>query len=175
MSQPAAAVPQRVLRYAAQAALYALFAAFVGYFSTAPTLRLLGDDEALLRLSLLHPGKPKEDCRKRTPEELAKLPPQMRAPLVCPRERSPVRVRVELDGTAVIDESFAPAGLAKDGASAAYRRLPIAAGPHRLRVQLNDDARRSGFTHERTVDLEVKPGRIVLIDFDAERGGVLIK
>jgi hypothetical protein len=86
-----------------------------------------------------------------------------------------VRVRVELDGKAVIDESFAPAGLSRDGASAAYRRLRIAAGPHRLRVQLNDDARRSDFTHERTVDLDVEPGRIVLIDFDAEKGGVLVK
>jgi hypothetical protein len=164
-----------IVRYPAQAVLYALFAAFVGYFSTAPQLALLGDDEALLRLSLLHPGKPKGDCRRRTPEELAKMPQHMRTELDCPRERSPVRVRVELDGRAVIDESFAPAGLAKDGASAAYRRLRIAAGPHRLRVQLNDDARRGDFTHERTVELDVKPGRIVLIDFDAEQGGVLIK
>lgn len=164
-----------IVRYPAQAVLYALFAAFVGYFSTAPSLRLLGDDEALLRLSLLHAGKPKEDCRKRTPEELAKMPPHMRTPLDCPRERSPVRVRVELDGRAVIDESFAPAGLSKDGASAAYRRMPIAAGRHTLRVQLNDDARRRDFTHERSVELDVQPGRIVLIDFDAEKGGVLIK
>jgi hypothetical protein len=171
MSQQASSI----VRYPAQAVLYALFAAFVGYFSTAPSLRLLGDDEALLRLSLLHPGKPKADCRKRTPEELAKMPPQMRAALDCPRERSPVRVRVELDGQAVIDESFAPAGLAKDGASAAYRRLPIKAGPHRLRVQLNDDARRTDFTYETTAELDVEPGRIVLIDFDAEKGGVQIK
>lgn len=165
----------RALRYVVQALLYAAFAAVVGYCSTSPQLRLLADDEALLRLSLLHPGKPKGDCRQRTAEELAKMPPQMRAPLDCPRERSPVVVRVELDGRAVIDESFAPAGLNRDGASAGYRRLPIRAGTYTLRVQLNDDARRSDFPYERTARLDVTPGRIVLIDFNPAQGGVLIR
>lgn len=163
------------LRYAAQALLYGAFAAVVGYFSTSPAFRLLADDEALLRLSLLHPGKPKGDCRTRTPEELAKMPPQMRAPLDCPRERSPVVVRVELDGRAVIEESFAPAGLNKDGASAGYRRLPIRAGQHTLRVQLSDDARATGFPFERTETLTVVPGQIVLIDFNPGKGGLLIR
>jgi hypothetical protein len=163
------------LRYAAQALLYGAFAAVVGYFSTSPAFRLLAGDEALLRLSILHPGKPRGDCRTRTPEELAKMPPQMRAPLDCPRERSPVVVRVELDGRAVIEESFAPAGLNKDGASAGYRRLPIRAGQHTLRVQLSDDARASGFPFERTELLTVAPGQIVLIDFNPGKGGLLIR
>jgi hypothetical protein len=163
------------LRYAIQVLLYAAFAAVVGYFSTSPPFRLLGDDEALLRLSILHPGQPKGDCRQRTAEELAKMPPQMRAPLDCPRERSPVAVRVELDGRAVIDESFAPAGLRRDGASAGYRRLSIAAGRHTIRVQLNDDARRSDFPYQRTAELDVRPGQIVLIDFNPAQGGVLIR
>jgi hypothetical protein len=161
--------------YVLQAVLYAAFAAVVGYFSTSPPFRLLADDEALLRLSLLHPGQPKGDCRQRTAEELAKMPPQMRTPLDCPRERSPVVVRVELDGKAVIDESFAPAGLNRDGASAGYRRLPIRAGTYTLRVQLNDDARRTDFPYERTARLEVTPGQIVLIDFNPAKGGVLIR
>jgi len=163
------------LRYAAQALLYGAFAAVVGYFSTSPGFRLLADDEALLRLSVLHPGKPKGDCRERTPEELARMSPQMRAPLDCPRERSPVVVRVELDGHVVIDASFVPAGLNKDGASAGYRRLPIRAGQHTLLVQLNDDARQSGFPYERTETLTVEPGQIVLIDFNPGKGGLLIR
>jgi hypothetical protein len=162
-------------RYAAQALLYALFAFVVGYFSTEPRYRLLDDDQALLRLSLMHPGQPKGDCRNRSAEELAKMPPQMRVAADCPRERSPVVVRVELDGRTVIDETFAPAGLSRDGASAGYRRLPIPAGPHTLRVQLNDDVRRSGFAYERSAALDVKPGQIVLIDFNAKQGGVLIR
>jgi hypothetical protein len=162
-------------RLLAQALLYAAFAAVVGYFSTSPSYRLLEDDEALLRLSVQHPGRPIGDCRQRTPEELAKLPPQMRAPLDCPRERSPVKVRVELDGRTVIDAVFAPAGLRRDGASVGYRRLPIRAGRHLLRVQLNDDGRRSDFPYERVATLDVQPGQVVLLDFNPAKGGVLIR
>jgi hypothetical protein len=163
------------IRYGAQALLYGAFAAFIGYFSTHPTFSLLAPDEGLLRLSFMAPGKPRFECRSRTPEELAKLSPQMRAQTECPRERSPVRVRVELDGVAVIDSAFPPAGLAKDGAAAGYRRLPVPAGKHDLRVQVNDDARASGYTFEKSERVAIVPGQIVLIDFNPERGGVLIR
>ena len=164
-----------VVRYAGQALAYAAFAALVGYCSTSPPYRYLGPDEALLRLSFRHPGKLKADCRQRTPEELAKLQPQFRAAMDCPRERSPVRVRVELDDALLVDEAFPPAGLKRDGAASGYRRLPIDAGTHKLRVQFNDDARVAGFTHDRAADVAVRPGQVVLIDFDPERGGVIIR
>lgn len=164
-----------VLRYAIQALLFAAFAAVVGYFSTSPQFRQLGADQALLRLSLLHPGQPKGECRKRSAEELAAMSPQMRNPLDCPRERSPVKVRVELDDQTVIDQSFPPAGLRRDGASAGYRRMPIRAGRHTLTVRLSDDARRDDFAYERTAVLDVQPGQIVLIDFDPGKGGIVIR
>lgn len=163
------------LRYAGQIALYALFAAVIGYFSASPRYRHLQPGEALLRLSFSHPGKTKADCRRRTPEELARLPANMRAPLDCPRERSPVVVRLELDGTELVNESFAPSGLSRDGASSGYRRLPIAAGQHRLRVRFNDDARVSGFNYESDGFIEAAAGQVVLIDLAPERGGVLIR
>jgi hypothetical protein len=165
----------KAFAWGGQALLYALFALTIGYFSTDPPYRVLGDNEALLRLSFMHAGKPRFECRQRTAEELAKLPPQMRAATDCPRERSPVVVRVELDGRAVVDEAFAPAGLARDGAAAAYRRLPIASGSHRLRVQVNDDARAPGFPYEREARIDVRPGQVVLIDFNPEQGGVSIR
>ena len=162
-------------RYAGQIVLYALFAGFIGYFSDSPRYQHLQPGEALLRLSFSHPGKIKADCRRRTPEELAKLPANMRAPLDCPRERSPVVVRVELDGAELVRESFAPSGLSRDGNSSGYRRLPIAAGRHRVRVQFNDDVRASGFNYELDRVVEAAPGQVVLIDFAPERGGVLIR
>jgi hypothetical protein len=165
----------KLLRYAGQAALYALFAAAVGYFSTAPRYRHLQPNEALLRLSLNHSGRLVADCRRRTPEELAKLPANMRAPLDCPRERSPVVVRVELDGAELVDETFAPSGLSRDGASTGYRRVPIAAGRHRVRVRFNDDVRVSGFNYKSDRVVDAAPGQVVLIDLLPERGGVVIR
>jgi hypothetical protein len=165
----------RIGRYLGQGVLYALFALLLGYFSTSPRYRHLEPDQALLRLSFTHPGKIVSDCRRRTAEELAKMPANMREDMDCPRERSPVRVRVELDGAPLYDEAFAPAGLKRDGASAAYRRLPIASGEHRLRVQFNDDARVAGFNFERSQVVNALPGQVVLIDFIEDKGGILIR
>lgn len=162
-------------RYAGQAAVYAVLMVVVGYFSTSPAYRYLGANEGLLRLSFRHPGKIAGDCRQRTPEELAKLQPQFRTATQCPRERSPVRVRVELDERTLYDEAFPPAGLRRDGASSGYRRLPVAAGTHTLRVQFNDDVRVSGYNYERAAEVTLKPGQVVLIDFDPAKGGVVIR
>lgn len=164
-----------LLRYGGQGILYLLFAAFIGYFSTAPAYQHLAPGEALLRLSFRHPGEFATDCRARTAEELAKLPPQLRAQMDCPRERSPVHVRVELDGKLLYDETFQAAGLRRDGAASGYRRLPIAAGDHQLRVQFNDDVRVKGFNHEGERRLTVVPGQVVLIDFIPDQGGVVIR
>jgi hypothetical protein len=163
------------VRYLGQAALYALFALLIGYFSSAPRYRHLEPGQALLRLSFSHPGKIIADCRERNAAELAKMPANMRQAQDCPRERSPVHVRVELDGAPLYDEVFAPAGLKRDGAAAGYRRLAIGAGEHRLRVRLNDDARLAGFNYERSETVHPVAGQVVLIDFSADRGGILIK
>lgn len=167
--------PDSWLQYVGRAILYALFGAFVVYFSTSPTYRHLQPDEGLLRLSFRHPGKVAADCRARSPEELAKMPPQLRAQMDCPRERSPVKVRVELDGNLLFDETYQAAGLQKDGAASGYFRMPIPVGEHRVSVQFNDDVRVDGptFTGERSI--AVQPGQVVLIDLAPDRGGVVIR
>ncbi len=165
----------KAARYVGQGVLYAAFAVVIGYFSTLPKYQHLQSDQALLRLSFKHAGKTKADCRQRSPEELAKIPPNMRQALDCPRERSPVRVRVELDGADLYDESFPPSGLSKDGASTGYRRLPIAAGHHHLKVQFADDVRVAGFNYQREQEVDAKPGRVVLIDFAGDQGGIVIR
>lgn len=162
-------------RYIGQAILYALFAAFIVFFSTSPTYRHLDDDQGLLRLSFRHPGQIATDCRRRTPEELAELPPQLRTEMECERERSPVKVRVELDGELLFDRVYEPAGLRRDGASSGYFRMPIPVGEHEVRVQVNDDVRVEGFNHQGERRVDVKPGQVVLIDFIADQGGVIIR
>ena len=161
----------RVLRYGAQALFYAAFAAFIGYFSNAPRYEHLPPDQALLKLSLTHAGQRKEACRERSAEELAKLAPNMRAQTVCPRERAPVIVEVVLDQRPLLRVEAAPSGLAKDGASTFYRRVPIAAGTHRISARLADGP--DGVFHvtgETVVTLA--PGRIVVIDFEPQVGFV---
>lgn len=168
-------MPEKILRYGAQAVLYALFAIFIGYFSTSPTYRHLEDDQALLRISFRHPGKIATECRTRSAEELAKLPRHLRTEQECDRERSPVHVRVEIDGELLHDEVVPPAGLRKDGASSTYRRMPIAAGEHHLKVMVNDDRRVQGFNYEGERKVTLSPGQVVLVDFMPDKGGVVIR
>jgi hypothetical protein len=162
------------VRYGIQAVLYGAFAAFVGYFSTAPTYDHLAPGEALVRLSFSHAAQRKEPCRERTPEELAKLAPNMRAKQVCPRARSPVTVEIELDGRPLYHIVAPPAGLAADGASTVYRRLVVPAGRHEIRARLSDNAQGEfNYVAERTIELAA--GRVLLIDFNASAGGFVFR
>jgi hypothetical protein len=98
----------------------------------------------------------------------------MRAPLDCPRERSPVTVEIELDGQLVVQAVAPPSGLTRDGASTIYRRLPVAAGKHRIVARLRDHVG-GGFNYAREVELELRPGRVLVIDFHAAKGGFEFK
>jgi len=165
---------RKALRYLAQAVLYAAFVAVIGYFSTAPRYVHLPTDEALIKLSFSHAGERKEPCRDRTPEELAKLAPNMRAQTVCPRERAAVTVEIALDGTPAFSVVAPPSGFAKDGASTVYRRVPVPAGTHRVAARLSDVA--SGeFNHRGDTTVDLAPGHVLVIDFDAAKGGFVFR
>ena len=160
----------KVLRFAAQLALYAPLMAMLAYFSSEPRFSLVAPDEALVRVSFIHATQRKQACRERTPEELAKLAPNMRAALDCPRERSPLLVEVELDGKLVLRREVEPSGLRRDGNAVVYERMALPAGRHRIVARLRDRADGDfNFMKDETVDLA--GGRTLIIDFNAARGG----
>lgn len=158
-----------------QVLLYGVFALLIGVFSHWPTYRHLADDEALIKLSFTHAAQRVDECRKLTPEELAKLPPNMRAPTKCGRERAPVVVEVDIDGKPAIRHVAQPSGLSRDGASAVYRRMTVRAGTHTIAVRFKDSAGGSGFDHESEKTVTLAPAQILVIDFDAQRGGITFR
>ena len=163
------------LGWLGQLLLYGVFAVVVGVFSRWPDYQHLASDQALVKLSFNHQGKPVSDCRRPSAEELAKLPPNMRAPLICPRERSPITVELDVDGTPVLRHVARPSGLSRDGASAVYHRMQLPAGTHHLAVRLKDDVRASGFGYTRETTVTLKPAQILVIDFDPEKGGITLQ
>jgi len=165
---------KQALRIAAQLALYVPLMALIGYFSSAPTFSPVGANEALLRLSFLHAAQRKQPCRERSAEELARLAPNMRAALDCPRERAPLFVELELDGKVVLRREVPPAGFKRDGNATVYHRLPVPSGRHRIAVRLRDRPG-EGFDFTREETIELAPGRVLLIDFVAARGGFLFR
>jgi hypothetical protein len=158
-----------------QVLLYGLFAVLIGVFSQWPTYQPLGPDQAMIKLSFSHHGKTVSECRATSAAELAKLPPNMRAPMQCPRERSPVKVELDVDGVASYRRVSMPSGLSKDGASAVYHRLQLPAGPHRVDVRMSDDAKVPGFGHVHSSTVVLKPAQILVIDFDASKGGITLQ
>ncbi|HNU12412.1 MAG TPA: hypothetical protein PKJ45_13790 [Rubrivivax sp.] len=162
-------------RWAGQLVLYGLFAVFVGTFSQWPLYHPMGPDQAQIKVSISRVGQPVGECRKRTPEELAKLPPNMRAPMECPRERSPLTVEVDLNDQNILKRVVAPTGLSKDGASSIYERVIVPAGEQKLAVRLNDDIRPGATAHEREATVKLAPGQVLVIDFDATQGGIIFQ
>jgi len=160
--------------YPLQALCYAAFIVVVGYFSTSPPYVHLPAGQALVKLSFQHAGQRKEACRERSAAELAKLAPNMRAALDCPRERAPVLVELELDGKVVLQREVPPAGLQRDGAAIAYFRLPVPAGRHHVVVRLRDTPT-GGFNHQGEATLELSPGAALTVDFDAAKGDFVFR
>jgi len=169
------AVIAALSRYSRQAVLYGLFALAIGYFATAPAVVSLPADQALIKVSFSHAGRVKGECRQRSAAELAGLSPNMRVPLDCPRERSPVTVELELDGRTIYRAELPPSGLARDGASSVYRRFPVDTGRHVLRARLKDDVRVGNFNHERAAEVVLAAGQVFVIDFNLRAGGFIFK
>ena len=164
----------KVLRFAAQLALYAPLMAILAYFSTEPRFSIVAPDEALLRVSFIHTTQRREACRERSAEELAKLAPNMRAALDCPRERSSLLVELELDGRVVLSREVRPSGLRRDGNAVVYQRIALPAGRHRIVARLRDRAE-GDFNYVRDETLELARGRVLLIDFNAAQGGFVFR
>ena len=165
MLKPAAIVGQVIL--------YGAFAAFIGTFATWPKYQQIPSDVALIKLSVSHLGE--RECRKRTPEELAKMPPNMRAPLDCPRERSDIRLEMDLDGEPIFRTVLQPTGLYKDGVSTVYKRFEVKAGSHRLTVRMDDNLEKPGFDYVKDEQITLAPAQVMVVDFNPDRGGLFFK
>lgn len=159
-----------VLRYLGQAVAYGLFIAFIGFFSTSPAYTHVPPGHALIKFTFTQPGKRLAACVERSREELAKLPPQLRKPTKCPRERSPISVVLEMDGETVYQAQIKAKGLAQDLPSPVYERFIVPAGEHTFRVRMRDDVKTTeGYNHFGEKTMVLAPLQTVVIDFDKAR------
>lgn len=163
----------KALRYLLQAINYTVFMALIWYFATSPSIRILEEDEAMITIAFAHAGESREPCRRLSQEELSKLPPNMRKPEDCPRERSPVVIQALLDGNTLINETLQPPGLFKDGGVNVYFSGKIPAGSHHFEIRMDDSVRKEGFDHTFEQDINIKPAQILLVNFNSQKGFVI--
>lgn len=163
----------KFVRYILQAINYGVFIGLIAYFSTSPAYRQLDDDQAVITISFSHAGEIREPCQKRSQEELMALSPNMRAPMNCTRERSPVIIEVLLDGLPMYAHTAEAPGLYKDSGVDIYHTLKVPAGRHHLAIKMDDSVLQEGFTHHFSQHVEIAPAQILLIGFDVSRGFVI--
>jgi hypothetical protein len=126
-------------------------------------------------LSFTHGSNRQAECRRRTPEELAKLAPNMRKPLDCPRRRGPVYIEFDLDGQTIYHASLPPSGISGDGPSRLYKRFVVPAGSHTLEVRMRDTPRREGFDYATSGAIVLAADDNFVIDFRSEAGGFVFR
>ena len=154
------------MKYLAQVIAYAAFATLIGLLSVWPRYRLLGQDQAIVSLTFSHAAQRIDECRRLTQEELNELPPNMRTPMDCPRERHPINVEFRVDGAVLYQRKLQASGLWADGKATVYQRLQIDAGPHELFIGMNDSGGGKAFDYEMKTAQDIWPGQNLVIDFD---------
>ena len=168
-----AGIKNQFLRYLLQAFNYAIFMALIWYFATSPSIRVIEDDQAMITVAFAHAGETREECRRLSQEELMKLPPNMRKPEDCPRERSPIIVEATLDGKSIYNKTMLPPGIFNDGGVNIFYSSKVPAGKHSFKIKMDDSVRKQGFNHVFEQDIEIKPQQIVLVEFDPLQGFVI--
>ncbi|WP_162846112.1 hypothetical protein [Seongchinamella sediminis] len=151
--------------YAAQALLYAAFFLPIVYLTQQPSYRSLGPDQAVFKLAIRHAGKVIGECVPVSGADNANLPRNMKAPEICPRERSPLLLELRVDDRTLYRESVPPSGLHNDGVSSMYRRFTLPTGTHRIELTMNDDVSVDGPTWELQRELQLQPAQVVVATF----------
>jgi len=142
------------------------------------------DVGAIVRLAWRARGERVRECRRRTPDELAKLPPHMRQEEVCEGRVLPYRLAVELDGGAVVDQLIHGAGAREDRPLYVFQDVVVAPGTHRIAVTFTREgtvpadsggalATPSRLSLDTTVTLTSR--RVMLVTYDEEREQLVVR
>jgi len=152
----------------------ALFAT-VAWLSDRPVYRQIPKGSAVMMLTFVHGADRRGECRRLSPEEIAKLPPNMRRVQDCPRGRRPIYVELDVDGRNIYRASLPPTGIAGDGPSRVYQRFVLPARTYDVAVRMRDSARQDGFDHERRDRIAMAPDQLFVIDYRPESGEFIFR
>ncbi|MBF0340567.1 MAG: hypothetical protein HQL95_06325 [Magnetococcales bacterium] len=164
-------MPRTLREFSTQFIAYALFFGVLYYLSTAPAYHYLLPDQAEVKLAFKHTSQREKECHERTPEELQKLPPNMRKPQDCPRQRAPIYIELLLDDKFLATRTFIPPGLSHDMSSFIYAKFSLPAGRHKLTVRMRDRLRADGFDYIAEEMRDWIPGQGIQIGFDENKSG----
>lgn len=160
----------RYVRLAGQLAVIATLFAAVTAFANRPVYRSTPRGTAIVMLTFVHGADRKVECRRLTPDEISKLPPNMRRVQDCPRGRRPIYVELDLNGHTVFSKYLPPTGIVGDGPSRVYERFVVPAGKYEIAVRMRDTPRTDGFDHLGEDAVTLASDQMFVIDFRPETG-----
>ena len=153
---------------------YTLFMAMVWYFSFQPPYRQLSENDAMVTLAFGHAAQRVAECTVLSQEELNKLAPNMRKPMDCPRERSPVTIELRLNGELAAREVLQAPGLYQDQSVDIYRNVKVPQGDHLLSIWMNDDVNVDGPTFEFEQSVNLQSAQRLVVSFDPNKNGFTV-
>jgi quinol-cytochrome oxidoreductase complex cytochrome b subunit/coenzyme F420-reducing hydrogenase delta subunit len=149
-------------RWVGAASVLALPALFILLFSGGLSYSFYNKDESLLVVSLKYTASPLY-CRELKPEEMESLPPHMRSPVECTRERWPVLLRLDIDDEKRLDGEYQPSGLWSDGPAYVYEKFRVEPGLHTIRLTIKELNKPSEIIRSEPIDFQA--GRAVVLNY----------
>jgi len=163
------------MKVLAEILMYAMFIVVVGVLSVWPPYQLGDKDRAIIALVFSHAGDRISECRILSQDELNKLPPNMRKPSDCPRERHPVRVELRTGTNTLYADTLLPSGIWADGKASVYQRIEVPSGEHEIFVGMNDSGGSENFDSSNAATVNLRSGRNLVIQFDEQTEQFLIR
>ena len=166
---------KRTWRWAGQFVVIVALFAGVAWLSDQPVYRKIPEGAAMTMLTFVHGADRKGECRRLSPQEIAKLAPNMRRVQDCPRVRRSLYVELDIDGRRAYSADLKPTGIAGDGPSRVYQRFVMPAGKYDVAVRMRDTARADGFDHERRGTVDFAPSQMFVIAYRPESGEFIFR
>jgi hypothetical protein len=154
-----------IKRYLGQTVLFALFFIPLTWITHQPTHRHLGEGLAELKIAVRHAGTIIGECSAVAAGKYTPLPGNKQRPQICPRERSPLKLELLMDGETLYRATVPASGLHNDGVASIYRRFTVPAGSHHLQLRMNDDAAVEGYAWELERKVDLRPTQVMVASF----------
>ena len=124
-------------------------------------------NESLLQLGMRNEGQSRQNTRALSGAELGQLSPEEQREYLEEQHaqgRFPTRLRLEVDGRVVLEQTYPALGFRQEGSSFAYEKFLLAPGAHAIRLSADDAGGDLQPVIEQTVTFE--PGGIHTLTFD---------